>query len=197
VQAALTFRLGASCVTEPDPRIARAVAGDRKAAEAIVRELLPRVRNLVRYLVRGDADVDDMAQLAMIAILRGLSTFRSEGSLTSWADRITVREALGYVKQRRKRDSERREIGAEVDPAPLAEAPDAYLTRRHAVEALDTLPDEQRSVIVLHHIAGLSMPEAADELGVPFETARSRLRLGMAKLRSILESIEAQGSIAR
>lgn len=177
-------------MTEPDPRIARAVAGDRLAAEAIVRELLPRVRNLVRYLVRGDADVDDMAQIAMIAILRGLGTFRGEGSLTAWADRITVREALSYVKSRRKRDAERREIGAEVEPTSPTDAPDAYLTRRHAVEALDTLPDEQRSVIVLHHVAGLSMPEAADELGVPFETARSRLRLGMAKLRSILEGQE-------
>ena len=44
--------------------------GDRRAAERVLRALLPRVRNLVRYLVRGDSHVDDMAQQALIAILR-------------------------------------------------------------------------------------------------------------------------------
>jgi len=175
-------------MTEADPRIARAASGDRAAAEELVRELLPRVRNLVRYVVRGDADVDDMSQLAMLAILRGLGTFRGEGSLRAWADRITVREALTFVKSRRKRDADRRDLALGAEPVSHEDAPDAYLDRRHAVEALDTLPDEQRDIIVLHHVVGLSMPEAAQELGVPFETARSRMRLGMAKLRTLLES---------
>lgn len=177
-----------SLVPEIDPRIARAAAGDRRAADAIVRELLPRVRNLVRYLVRGDADVDDMAQISLVAVLRGLHTFRGEGSFTAWTDRIVVRESLAYVKRRRARDAERREFAAEVRIVDGTRSSEAYVMRRQLVAALDQLPEEQREAIVLHHVLGLSVPEIADELGTPFETTRSRLRLGMAKLRTVIDA---------
>ena len=55
-----------------DWRIQAIIDGRRDAAESLLAELLPRVRNLVRYLVRGDHDVDDIAQDALIAILKGL-----------------------------------------------------------------------------------------------------------------------------
>ena len=55
-------------VTAIDARIAAAAGGDRGAAQSLCRELLPRVRNLVRYLVRGDARVDDIAQEALIGL---------------------------------------------------------------------------------------------------------------------------------
>lgn len=63
--------------------------------------------------------------------------------------------------------------------------PDVYAQRRAAVRLLDGLPDDQRHVLVLHHVLGLSVPEIADELAIPFETARSRLRLGMTRLRAL------------
>lgn len=48
---------------------------------------------------------------------------------------------------------------------------------------LEERPVEQREAVVLHHVVGLSAPELAEALGVRFETARSRLRLGISKLR--------------
>ena len=72
-----------------------AVRGDRRAAGSLLQERLPRVRNLVRYLVRGDDHVDDIAQQALLAILRGLPTFEGTGSFPAWCDRITAREAFG------------------------------------------------------------------------------------------------------
>jgi RNA polymerase sigma-70 factor, ECF subfamily len=53
------------------------------------------------------------------------------------------------------------------------------------------LPDEQREVLVMHHVLGLSVREIAEELATPFETVRSRLRLGMARLRNELLSDDA------
>lgn len=169
-----------------DPRVERAAAGDRAAREALVRTLLPRVRNLVRYLVRGDADVDDMAQLALIAIVRGLSSYRGEGRFESWADRITARETLSYMKRRRAHARSERALAEEQILEPQVSSAD-YLARRKLAKALDALVEEQRAVVVLHHIAGFSMPEAAETLGIPFETARSRMRLGLAKLRETME----------
>ena len=170
-----------------DPRIAAAAAGDRRAAEALLREMLPRVRNLVRYLVRGDGDVDDMAQQALIAILKGLPSYRGEGAFRAWCDRITVRETLAFVKRQRAERSARREATPDLQLVREGSEgrPDGYLARRQVAALLDGLPEDQREALVLHHCLGMSVPELSEELGVPFETARSRLRLGMQKLRKL------------
>jgi RNA polymerase sigma-70 factor (ECF subfamily) len=168
----------------PDPRVAQAAAGDRAAAHALLIEMLPRVRNLVRYLLWGDADVDDVAQLVLIELLRSFHTYRGEGALSSWADRITTRVALRHVRKRRNDERQRNSIAPELYAVGLDDnQADDYTLRRQAVRCLDDLPDDQRQVLVLHHVVGLSVPELAAELEIPFETARSRLRLGMHKLR--------------
>lgn len=169
-----------------DARIAAAVAGDRRALESFVTELLPRIRNLVRYLVRGDVDADDLAQEAMVAIVRGLPTYRGEGAVTAWADRVAVRETFARLR-RARRAREQIDPGADLVAVPHpGEPPDAYAERRRVVRLLDELPDEQRHALVLHHVLGLSVPEIAAELGAPAETVRSRLRLGMTKLRAAM-----------
>ena len=175
----------------PDPRVARAAAGDRESAESLLLELLPRVRNLVRYLAWGDADVDDIAQLALIEIARSFHNYRGEGALNSWVDRITTRVALHHL--RRRRSEERRRSALAPDLYVVGgghEQPDDYTLRRKTIQLLDGLPDEQRHALVLHHVVGLSVPELAKELDIAFETARSRLRLGVQKLR---EQIRQRG----
>jgi len=177
----------ARAVHPPDPRVEAAASGDRAAAQSLLLELLPRVRNLVRYLCRGDSEVDDIAQLALCEILRSLRTYRNEGSLHGWIDRITVRVTLRRLRQRRN-DEQRREASIPELRAVSAkpEQPDEHTLRRQTARYLDALPVEQREAIVLHHIVGLSVPEVSAELSIPFETARSRLRLGMEKLRDQL-----------
>lgn len=167
----------------PDPRIDAAVAGDRAAAGALLAELLPRVRNLCRYFLRNDHDADDAAQQALIEILKSLPSYRGEGELRSWADRITARVALGMVRRRRAERGQVGELGPALEVVRSAVPADDYLARRDVARLLDRLPEDQREAVVLHHVMGLSAPELAEELGVPFETARSRLRLGMQRLR--------------
>jgi RNA polymerase sigma-70 factor (ECF subfamily) len=174
---------------EPDqhrPLVEAARTGDRKAAEALLKALLPRIRNLVRYFVRGDSDVDDLAQEALVAVLKGLAGYRGEGSVKSWVDRITVRTVFAHI--RRARVSEQRHTEYTPDLAPVSDASSAqtFLARRRAVRALDEVPSDQRQVLVLHHILGLGVREISEELSVPFETVRSRLRLGMARLRDAM-----------
>src|SRR5215470_15479869 len=89
----------AVAVAALDPRIRAAAGGDRQAAHALCRELLPRVRNLVRYLLRGDARVDDVAQEALIAVLRGLGSFRGDGRFESWVDRIVARTTFTAIRR--------------------------------------------------------------------------------------------------
>lgn len=170
-----------------DPTVAAAAAGDRGAAEALCRSLLPRVRNLVRYLLRGDARVDDVAQEALIAVLRGLSSFRGAGAFESWVDRVVARTTFSVIRRIRAEtplgvtpvDGDARV----VDRATFGEG---YALRRELAEALDRLPHEQRDALVLHFALEMTVPEIAEVAAAPIETVRSRLRLGKAALREAL-----------
>lgn len=169
------------------PREIRAAArGDRAAAGAVLRRLLPRARNLVRYLIRGDADVDDITQTALLAVLRGLPSYRGDAPLEPWADRIVARETFRFLRGTRLRST--REVGFDDPEAQALRSPAsaeaAYLARREAVTRLDRLPEAQRVAVALHHAAGFTVPEIAELLDVPPETVRSRIRLGMARLRA-------------
>lgn len=168
-----------------DPRVSAAIAGDRHAASVLLLELLPRIRNLIRYLIRGDQAVDDIAQEAMIAVLRGLPSYRGEGSLRAYSDRIVARVALSWARRDRRQKDRERESAVQQEPSSSIESPEQYLLRRQAVARLDRLSYEQRHALVLHHMVGLSVPEVAQQLSVPIETVRSRLRLAQNKLRQI------------
>jgi RNA polymerase sigma-70 factor (ECF subfamily) len=174
---------------EPDPRVRAAAAGDRDAAEALCKELLPRVRNLVRYLVRGDSHVDDIAQEALIAVLRGLGSFRGEGKLESWVDRIVARTTFAALRRLR---AETQPGASNVAEREGDAAPNTYALRRELAAALDRLPAEQRESLVLHFAVGMTVPEIAEAVAAPFETVRSRLRLGKAALRECLGGSDAR-----
>lgn len=170
----------------PDPRVAAVLAGDRRAAEALLGELLPRARNLIRYLLRGDEDVDDVAQEALIAVMRGLPGYRGDGALKAWVDRVVVRVALAWIRRARRERAQTVVVELSLVPDTGAR-PDEYAARREVVLLLDQISDEQRHVMVLHHVVGMSVPEVATHLQVPFETVRSRLRLGQANLRALAQ----------
>ncbi|ACY15816.1 RNA polymerase sigma factor [Haliangium ochraceum] len=175
-------------VAEPaiDPRVTAAASGDRAAAQELLTELMPRVRNLVRYLVRGDREVDDIAQEALIAIARGFASFRGEGALSAWADRITARVTFAHLRRARRDPAQVTSVAADLAAVPHPGAgPDQYASRRELVGLLDEVSDEQRHALVLHHALGLSVPEIAASLEISPETVRSRLRLGKAKLRAL------------
>jgi RNA polymerase sigma-70 factor (ECF subfamily) len=175
-------------VSAVDPHVRAAAAGDREAARAILTRLLPRTRNLVRYLVRGDGEAEDLAQDALIAIVRGLGTFRGEGPFESWADRVVVRSTFAALKRRRRESIDRAQAETELRHANLeakGTSSDDYAVRRRAVALLDALPEEQRHAMVMHHVLEMSIPEIAAEVGAPSETVRSRLRLARDRLREL------------
>jgi len=175
-----------------DPRIVAAAGGDRTAAQELCRELLPRVRNLVRYLLRGDSRVDDVAQEALIAVLRGLGTFRGDGRFESWVDRIVARTTFAAIRRLRAetQPGERSAIDGDSEGGHDAGG-EAYVQRRELAEALDRLPMDQRESLVLHFAVGMTVPEIAEAVAAPFETVRSRLRLGKAALRDALGERDA------
>jgi len=175
--------------------IAAAAAGDRRAVEAVVDALWPRVRHLTRFLVRGDADAEDAAQEGMLAVLRGLGSWRVEGELRSWADRVVVRATFAYLERTRRdrrrlpglvREEEELVRGRTVGGPARASLPmgELYGARRDLVRLLDQLPEAQREAVVLHHVVGMSLPEIAAREGVPVDTLKSRVKAGLRALRA-------------
>ncbi len=160
----------------------RAAEGDRAALAEVARRLVPRVKNLVRYLSRGDRDVDDLTQMALVEVLRSLGGFAGRCPLEPWADRVAMRQTRKHLARRWNRE---RKEAPSLHAVRAADAPVyGYGARRDLARALDTLSDVQREALVLHHSMGMSVQEVAEETGVSFDTAKSRLRLGMAKLRT-------------
>jgi RNA polymerase sigma-70 factor (ECF subfamily) len=167
-------------------QVAAAGHGDRNAAAELIDEVFPRMRKLVRYLVRSDSDIEDLTQDAAVAVLCSLRGYRGEGFFERWVDKVVRRAIFGERRRRRAERSITQLDGAEssVDRA-VSVFQDEYLHRRHAINLLRRLRIEQRQVVVLHYAMEMSVPEIAQELEIPFETVRSRLRLARRRLRGL------------
>ena len=175
-------------------QIDAAVSGDVGAAHALVLRVLPRVRNTIRYLIRGD-EVDDFTQDVLVTLLERLQSFRGDGRFEAWVDGITLRVTLRRLSKlradvRRFRGSalENLETHGSASQSP------SYLARRRAGLALDQLPDTQRHALVMHHVLGMTVAEIARELDTPRETIRTRLRVAMGQLRVLLGALREESA---
>lgn len=144
---------------------------------------------------------DDVAQAAFIKAWRNLKNFRGECSFSTWLYRITVNTARDLLRVESKkqtvslsRDSEGEDEGGEWDvPVTSGDTvPEDALDRKEAIiavrQAIESLEEDHRKVIVMRDIHGLSYQEIADRLEIEIGTVRSRLNRGRQKLKNILES---------
>ncbi len=173
---------------EDDAALLEAVrAGGRRRAEAfaaLFRAHREPVLALCLHLTGRRVDAEDAAQETFLAAHRALPGFRGEARLSTWLYRIAVRASL-QVKARRRPHLE---LDDELGAPGSAEA--ALLARdeaRRVQRALQLLPTEQRAVLALFAVEGLSHAEVADVLGVPVGTVWSRLHLARRRLAEALE----------
>ncbi|HEY4753593.1 MAG TPA: RNA polymerase sigma factor [Candidatus Limnocylindrales bacterium] len=152
-----------------------------EVAESDVVALAPTILAAARYLVRCEADAADLAQATLEIALRRRAQVRSAGSLRAWVLAIETREAF---RLRRRLRSLVSLDGNGVLEVPAAGGPsDDDLAVRAAV---GRLPARMRAALVLHHMAGLSVAQTADAMGVSENTVKTLLRLGLARLREVL-----------
>lgn len=176
--------------------VARVVAGERGAFEAIMRRYNQRLYRLARATLRDDAEAEDALQEAYIAAFRGLSRFRGDASLATWLSRLVLNECLGRKRRAARRDKvvpmTTLPTGIDADNvAPdTGERPDAAALRAQVrvllEHKLDELPEDYRSVFVLRSVEDLSVEETAECLGVPEATVRSRHFRARSLLREAL-----------
>ncbi len=170
---------------ESDVALTRAAAtGDHVARRDLVSRLLDSVRRTVTYLMGADMDAEDLAQVALIHILRSAGAFRGDCSLEYWADRIAVRTAMKHINKRRRREN--LSAGVWEPPAEYLSVDDQTSRRRVRVrlaELLQKLSPERRTAVALHHVQGYDLLEISEMTGSPVNTVRDRLRVGRKQLK--------------
>jgi RNA polymerase sigma-70 factor (ECF subfamily) len=152
-------------------------------------ELLPRLRRFARALAGNVSDADDLVQIALERALSRSDQLRDGAPLVGWMFGILRNAWLDEVRgrARRKRIFLPEELGEQV-PDPTS----GQAQLLHVQQALQRLPDDQREVIGLVLIEGLSYREAAQIIDVPIGTVTSRLARGREALQAMLGDIEQE-----
>jgi len=175
--------------------------GNLDAFNELVLAYQHRVYNLAYRILGDPAAASDAAQETFIAAYRKLSTFRG-GSFRSWLLRIVANRCYDELRRQKRRPTtsweEFGDVDEEANPAlvngsasPEERAEQAELAR-FIQGAISTLPPDQRVVLVLSDVEGMTYAEIATTVGVPVGTVKSRLARARARLRDLLQ---AQGEL--
>ena len=169
--------------------VERARAGDRAAFQELVERYQRRVFNVCYGMVRNRDDAMDLTQETFVRVHRNLSGFQGNASFYTWIYRIAKNVTIDWIRKAQRRravdydDTIRRDPDAATDDvfmaSPLGISPARVLGRKELLErieeAMSTLSDAHREVIVLREIEGMSYQDIADAAGISIGTVMSRL----------------------
>ncbi|MGH8867013.1 MAG: sigma-70 family RNA polymerase sigma factor [Actinomycetes bacterium] len=165
-----------TAVTDDLTRLALAArSGDQKAAEAFVRATQAEVWRLLAALTDVDR-ADDLTQETYLRAFRSLPRFRAESSVRTWLLGVARNTAADHVRTRARRPRTELLHAWDETPAPLVTDALAGVALRVAVQsALAQMVPERREAFVLTQMLGLPYAEAAEVVGCPIGTIRSRV----------------------
>ena len=165
--------------------VERVQAGDKSAFDLLVRKYQHRVLKLVSRFVSDAAEAEDVAQEAFLKAYRALASFRGDSAFYTWLYRIAINTAKNALVSNRRRpvdfdldlqDPEQYDRHARLKEGDTPEG--VLLTEeiRSVVEkAMEQLPEDLRTAIVLRELEGLSYEEIAEAMDCPVGTVRSRI----------------------
>lgn len=166
--------------------VERARAGDEEAFASLARAAGDRLLAIAYRILRDLGLAEDAVQQTLVLAWRELPSLRDVDRFDAWLRRLLVHAC--YREARRGR---RWAANVHVLPVDGPSAPDtttSVVVRDQLERGFRRLPPEQRAVFVFHHHLGLTLPEVADELGVPLGTVKSRLHYATNTLRAALEA---------
>jgi RNA polymerase sigma-70 factor, ECF subfamily len=165
--------------------VQRVQAGDKTAFNLLVLKYQHRVLKLVSRFVSDAAEAEDVAQEAFLKAYRALASFRGDSAFYTWLYRIAINTAKNALVSNRRRpvdfdldlqDPEQYDRQARLKDGDTPEG--VLLTEeiREVVErAMEQLPEDLRTAIVLRELEGLSYEEIAEAMDCPVGTVRSRI----------------------
>jgi RNA polymerase sigma-70 factor (ECF subfamily) len=172
----------------------RPEATERPSFRAIFDRHYAYVSHTLRRLGVAERDREDLTHDVFVAVHKNLADYDPERAVRPWLFGIAFRVASDYRRLARHR-VETMNVPAEgVDHAPPVDQRIAALQAQQLVmAALHVLELDRRALIVMHDIDGHTMPQIAEVLSIPLNTAYSRLRLARAQFRTEVERLRGPG----
>ena len=171
----------------------RAQKGDAHAFEQLVTPHEQMLWRVCWHYTHHQEDAADCLQEAMLKAWRAIGSYRGECSLTSWLYRIAASVCLDHLrKQKRLPETESADELAETgfNPADPSPTPDEHALKAESsadlMAAIDALPGDMRTVLILYALEGKSYEEIADTTGASIGTVKSRLNRARQKLANFL-----------
>ena len=165
--------------------VSRVQSGDKRAFNLLVIKYQQKVANLIGRYLRDTTEVQDVTQEAFLKAYRALPGFRGDSAFYTWLYRIAINTVKNYLVAQGRRppgDDVDAEVAEQMDlSSRLRETatPERLLLRdeiaRNVQEALDELPTDLRTAVVLREFDGLSYEEIANTMECPIGTVRSRI----------------------
>jgi RNA polymerase sigma-70 factor (ECF subfamily) len=166
--------------------VERVQRGEKAAFDLLVSKYQRKIFRLLSRLIRDPAEVEDVAQEAFVKAYRALPNFRAESAFYTWLYRIAINTAKNHLVSQGRRaptttdaDIEDAETFDDGEHLRDLNTPDSMLLSKQVAEAvnraIDQLPEDLRTAIVLREIEGLSYEEIAETMNCPIGTVRSRI----------------------
>ena len=165
--------------------VLRVQRGDKAAFDLLVIKYQHKIIQLVNRYVKDPSEAQDVAQEAFIKAYRALGNFRGDSAFYTWLYRIAINTAKNYLVSRSRRSSDYHvdiQDAEALENAPQLqgmETPERLLLNQEIIDtiktAIETLPEEMRTAIMLREFEGMSYEEIAEAMDCPVGTVRSRL----------------------
>ncbi|MET0088885.1 MAG: RNA polymerase sigma factor RpoE [Candidatus Thiodiazotropha sp.] len=165
--------------------VARVQQGDKKAFDLLVLKYQQKITNLISRYIRDPHEVLDVAQEAFIKAYRAIPKFRGDSAFYTWLYRIAINTAKNYLVAQGRRPpsddveaemAEQMDVGIRLKETGTPE--NLVLTEeisQTVQKAIDDLPEDLRTAIVLRELEGMSYEEIANAMECPVGTVRSRI----------------------
>lgn len=166
--------------------VMRCQDGDRQALGELVRRWQPRLLRHAGRLVDGLDAAADVVQEAWVAIVRGLGRLDDPACFRAWAYRIVTHKCADWTRRRQRGRTTEGSLSVDpVDPAPAeADSSDDVAALR---KALRLLPNQQKAILAMFYLDGMSIRLIGEVLSLPEGTVKSRLYHARAHLKEVLE----------
>lgn len=174
--------------------VQRAKENDLAAFEEIIKLYEKKVYNLALRYMKNHDDALDVAQEVFIQVYNNLSMFRGEAQFSTWIYRITYNSCVDML---RKQTKTKKNIAISIDDEKfyetqkdkqlLEEEYEKKETLEFVLKAIDTLPKEQRDVVILRYIKDLSYAQIGEILDIAEGTVKSRLNRARWRIKEIVK----------
>jgi RNA polymerase sigma-70 factor (ECF subfamily) len=161
-------------------------AGDGAAFDELFRRLSPILLRLMRRQLLAREEANDLVQQTFLHLYRARHDFDPASKLRPWLFTIAMNLKREHLRRVKRRPEAPLVLDGRSDPSEGARGPEASDAARTLAAALERIPADQREVIRLHWLEGLSFPEVAAVVGASLSAVKVRAHRGYGALRRVL-----------